>query len=139
MSNPTTPSPQTQPASSDKLATIRTYILVALIFSIIIMVVWLLAGIGAILSYLAIAALGGIYYTGFYIGGLIEGIILLIFIVPAVLVFFRIWKMYKAVNAGDIATLKATSNILWAIIALIFAGVIPGIMLILADGPIKQL
>jgi hypothetical protein len=47
--------------------------------------------------------------------------------------------MYKAVNAGDIATLKATSNMLWAIIALIFAGVIPGIMLIIADGPIKQL
>ena len=47
--------------------------------------------------------------------------------------------MYKAVNAGDIATLKATSNMMWAILALIFNGVIPGIMLIISDGPIKQL
>jgi hypothetical protein len=47
--------------------------------------------------------------------------------------------MYKAANAGDIATLKETSNMMWAIIALIFAGVIPGIMLIIAYNPIKQL
>jgi hypothetical protein len=47
--------------------------------------------------------------------------------------------MYNAVNAGDIATLKANSDMVWAIIALIFAGVIPGIMLIIADDPIKQL
>lgn len=63
----------------------------------------------------------------------------LVLFAVSVIVFLRIWKMYNAVNAGDIATLKATSNILWAIIALIFAGVIPGIMLIIADGPIKQL
>jgi len=55
------------------------------------------------------------------------------------MVFMRVSKMRKAANEGDIATLKATSNMMWAIIALIFSGVIPGIMLIISDGPIKQL
>ena len=63
----------------------------------------------------------------------------LVFLIPAFLVFLRVWKMHKAVNAGDIEALKATSNMMWAIITLIFAGVILGIMLIIFDGPIKQL
>ena len=137
MSNYNPPPP---PPTDTKLASLKTYILIAWIFSILIMIVWLLAGISSILSYLAIAALSGPYFGyGFAAGGLITGLVLLIFIVPAFLCFLRIWKMYKAVNAGDIATLKATSNMMWAIIALIFTGVIPGIMLIISDGPIKQL
>ena len=140
MSNYPPPPPPQQ--STDKLASIKTYILIAWIFSIIIMIVWLLAAVSSILSYIAIAALAsefGAFGYGFYAGGLISGIVLLIFLVPAFLVFLRIWKMHKAVNAGDIATLKANSSMMWAIIALIFAGVIPGIMLIISDGPIKQL
>jgi putative membrane protein len=141
MSNYTPPPPPPQ-TSGTPLSTIKTYILIAWIFSIIIMIVWLLAAVSSILSYLAVAALAsefGAFGYGFYFGGLITGIVMLIFLVPAFLVFMRVWKMYKAVNAGDIATLKATSNMMWAIIALIFAGVIPGIMLIISDGPIKQL
>jgi putative membrane protein len=142
MSNQQYPPPPPPPTSGTSLASIKTYIMVAWIFSIIIMIVWLLAGIASILSYLSLAALYGAYgqYVAVsYTGALIEGIVLLIFIIPAFLVFLRVWKMQKAVNAGDIATLKATSNMMWAIIALIFAGVIPGIMLIISDGPIKQL
>jgi putative membrane protein len=125
-----------------RLSSIKTYILIAWIFSILIMIVWLLAAVSTILSYLAVASLAaefGAFGYGFYAFGLIEGIVFLVFLIPAFLVFLRVWKMYKAVNAGDIATLKATSNMMWAIIALIFAGVIPGIMLIISDGPIKQL
>ena len=136
MANYTPPPPPTD----TRLASIKTYILIAWIFSILIMIVWLLSGLSAILSYLTLAALYDPYLgIGFAAGGLITGLVLLIFMVPAFLVFLRIWKMYKAVNAGDLVTLKATSNMMWAIIALIFAGVIPGIMLIISDGPIKQL
>ena len=127
------------PPTDTRLASIKTYILIAWIFSMLIMIVWLLAGVSSIFSYLALAALTGPFGYGFAAGGLITGLVLLIFIVPAFLCFLRIWKMYKAVNSGDIATLKATSNMMWAIIALIFTGVIPGIMLIISDGPIHQL
>ncbi len=137
------PPPPPPPPTGANIGTVRTYILIAWIFSIIIMVVWLLAAVSSILSYITIAAAlsaYGQYFSGIAAtGALIQGIIFLIFIVPALLVFLRVWKMYKAVNAGDIATLKAKSSIVWAIIALIFAGVIPGIMLLISDGPIKQL
>ena len=70
---------------------------------------------------------------------LLPAIIYMVLFAFSIIVFLRVYKMYKAANAGDIATLKETSNMMWAIIALIFAGVIPGIMLIISDGPIKQL
>ncbi len=47
--------------------------------------------------------------------------------------------MYNAVNSGDIDTLKQYNNMMWAILALIFAGVIPGIMLLISFGPINEL
>jgi putative membrane protein len=139
------PPPPTGMADS-RLSSIKTYILIALIFSIISTIAWLAVGITYILGYLAAAAtlasLGAYGYdvgAGFAIVGLITGIIFLVLMVISIMVFLRVWKMYKAVNAGDIATLKAKSSMMWAIIALIFAGVIPGIMLIISDGPIKQL
>ena len=140
MSNYPPPPPPQQ--SNTNLATIKTYILIAWIFSILLMIVWMLGAVSSIISYLAICSFsrspfgswllaGGIFIYRHYFTGF-RGICIS-------MVFLRIWKMYKAVNAGDIATLKATSNMMWAIIALIFAGVIPGIMLIISDGPIKQL
>ena len=118
-SNPPPPPPP-QAMSTDRLSTIKTYILIAFIFNIIALLGW----IGAAVVFL---------FT------IIFAIPFLILFIVAILVFLRVYRMYNAVNAGDIATLKANSNMMWAIIALIFAGVIPGIMLIIADGPIKQL
>ena len=134
---PPPPPPQT---ANTNLATVKTYILIAFIFTIIATIIFVLAGLSYIGLFAAAATvtygLGFGYYAGIF---LVPAIIFLVMMTFSILVFLRVWKMYKAVNAGDIATLKATSNILWAIIALIFAGVIPGIMLILSDGPIKQL
>ena len=128
------PPPPPQPTTpTDKLATLRTYILIAFIFSIIFVIVWIAGFLLTISAFVFAAAVGA---TAFVV---LPAIFYLVWFALGIIVFLRIWKMYKAVNAGDIATLKATSNIMWAIIALIFAGVIPGIMLILADGPIKQL
>jgi hypothetical protein len=130
ISSPPPPPPNT---ATDKLATLKTYILIAFIFSILFMIVWI-AGLLVTIAGLAFASSVGL--GGFVVGYVV---VYLVLFAVSVLVFLRIWKMYKAVNSGDIATLKATSNMLWAIIALIFAGVIPGIMLIISDAPIKQL
>ncbi len=128
MATSTTPQPVTD---QNKLSSVKTYILIAFIFSLIFEIVWILAA----LWYIFIATAFGV----FAIFLLVPGIAFLVFFAIGTLCFLRVWKMYKAVNAGDIATLKANSDILWAIIALIFDGVIVGIMLIVADGPIKQL
>jgi len=129
-SNPPPPPP---PTSNANLSTIKTYMLIAFIFSIIFVIVW----IGAALWTLAAFAFLSVVGLGIFV--LLPAIVYLVLFAFSIIVFLRIYKMYKAANAGDIATLKATSNMLWAIIALIFAGVIPGIMLIISDGPIKQL
>jgi putative membrane protein len=131
MSNYPPPPPPQQ--SGTNLATIKTYMLIAFIFSILFVIVW----IGAALSTLATFALFSVVGLGFFM--LLPAIIYMVLFAFSIIVFLRVYKMYKAANAGDIATLKETSNMMWAIIALIFAGVIPGIMLIISDGPIKQL
>ena len=128
-SNPPPPPPPT----TDRLGTIKTYILIAFIFSILFMIVWIAEALWTIAAFAILSAVG----LGIFV--ILPAIVYFVLFAVSVIVFLRIWKMYKAVNAGDIATLKATSNMLWAIIALIFAGVIPGIMLIISDGPIKQL
>src|SRR5665647_129840 len=137
MSNYPPPPP---PQSTDRLASIRTYILIAWIFSIIAMIASALGAVSYIITFATFSALTFGYGVGFFSGiFLVYAVVFLVFAVMSFMVFMRVWKMYKAVNAGDIATLKATSNMMWAIIALICAGVIPGVMLILSDGPIKQL
>ena len=103
-----------------RLSSIKTYMLIAFIFNIIALIGWIAGAVASIFT-------------------IIFAIPFLVLFVVAILVFLRVYRMYTAVNNGDIATLKANSSIGWAIIALIFAGVIPGIMLIIADGPIKQL
>jgi putative membrane protein len=127
-------SPPLPPPSMDtKLSSIKTYMLIAFIFSLLFMIVWVGAALWTIVVFAAFSVVG----LGFFV--ILPAIVYFVLFAVSVIVFLRIWKMYKAVNAGDIATLKATSNIMWAIIALIFAGVIPGIMLIISDGPIHQL
>ena len=128
-----TPPPPPPTSSSTSLSTIRTYMLIAFIFSLLFMIVWIAAALWTIAAFATLSFFG----LGFFV--LMPAIVYFVLFAVSIIVFLRIYKMYKAANAGDIATLKATSNILWAIIALIFAGVIPGIMLIISDGPIKQL
>ena len=74
--------------------------------------------------------------AGYLIGG---GILFLIMFAVSIIVTIRIYRMYKAANSGDIASLKSMNSLGWAIIALIFSGLIPGIMLLIAHGPIQQL
>ena len=55
------------------------------------------------------------------------------------MVISRTWKMYSAVQNGDIATLKSLNSLGWAIVALIFSGIIPGVLLLIAHGRIEDL
>lgn len=123
-----------------KLASLKTYMLIAFIFNIIAMIIFALGGIWEIIAWATWSGNVGPYFAGWGTGWLITGIILLVFAIFSMLIFFtRIRKMYTAVNTGDVATLKALNNMMWAILALIFAGVLPGIMLIISFGPINEL
>lgn len=130
------PPPPPPPQTTDRLSSIRTYILIAWIFSLIALIGFALAGISYFITFATFSALTFGFFTGIFI---VYGIVFLVFAAVSFMVFMRIGKMRRAANTSDIATLKATSNMMWAIIALIFAGVIPGIMLIISDGPINQL
>ncbi len=128
---------------SSKLASIKTYMLIAFIFNILAMIGFLLGGLWEV--YVGATWAGYYGYYGQYVSGvgtgiIITGIILIIFGAFSLFIFFtRIRKMYNAVNRGDIATLKSLNNMMWAILALIFAGVLPGIMLLISFGPINEL
>lgn len=124
-----------------KFASIKTYIMIAFIFNIIILVVWALEGIWQIWTYFTWASYLNYFGVAVYASAslLIEGIVFLVLLVFAVIVFMRVRRMYNAVNSGDINTLKQLNNMMWAILALIFAGVIPGIMLLISFGPINEL
>src|SRR5665647_3873100 len=112
MSNYTPPPPPTD----TRLASIKTYILIAWIFSIISMIAFALAAVSYIITFATFSALTFGYDIGFFSGiFLIYAVALLVFAVFSFMVFMRVSKMRKAVNAGDIATLKATSNMMWAI------------------------
>lgn len=128
---------------SSKLASLKTYMLIAYIFNIIGMIGFLLGGIWEIYVGATwtgyVGYLGG-YFAGYGTGILVTGIVLLVFGVMAFWIFLkRVNPMYKAANTGDVATLKSLNNMMWAILALIFAGVLPGIMLIISFGPINEL
>lgn len=122
------------------LGSIKTELLVGLIFAILAIIGFLVAAIlylSMLLYFFAFATVPGMTAAaGIFIT---EGIIFLIFFIVSIIVTIRIYKMYRAANAGDVATLKSMNSIAWGIIALIFSGLIPGIMLLIAHGPIQQL
>jgi len=123
-----------------KLASIKTYMLIAFIINIIAIVGFALGALSEIWTYATWSSydIYGIL-VGYSTGFLITAIVYLVFAVFAIIVFMRVRRMYNAVNAGDIKTLKQYNNMMWAILALIFAGVIPGIMLFISFGPINEL
>ena len=132
-------------SNTTKISSIRTQLLVAWVFAIIVNVgeiiafvfffIWMfiIAGLFGLLSY------GGSYAWVFLIPGLIYSIILLVFLIPSILVMRRAGKLYRAAKRNDIYALKSLDSVGWAVVALIFTGVITGIMLLLAHGPITEL
>ena len=132
-------------ATESRLSSIKTEILVAEIFAILVVIGW---AFGFAFYFIFVAVIAGLTNTCSYLYcgtntflgvGLIFGIFFLILMVPSVIVLFRINKMRKAANHHELLALKRLNSIGWAIVGLLFAGVIPGIMLIVAHGPIDEI
>ena len=123
---------------ADRLRSVKTEILVALVVAAI-------DGIGLfiwIYSSLLYVRAGGLGYLS-NVEIALESFdlvlkIYFIFIIPSILVFLRICLLYSAAKKGDINKLKRLSSIGWAIMALIFSGVIPGVMLLVARSQTEQ-
>lgn len=85
--------------------------------------------------------LAGLYFIAAVVApplAVIGAIFIAIVVVDAIVVM-RIYKMYVAARDGDVYTLKSLNSIGWAIVALLFSGLIPGIMMLIAHGPIERL
>jgi len=128
------PSPDVERA----LGSISTMVLVSLIFAILaligeIVVLGLVGFAGAVMSEQGIVSPAASAELGFI------GFLSVVFLIIDVVVISRTWKMYSAVKNGDIATLKSLNSLGWAIVALIFSGVIPGVLLLIAHGRIEDL
>ncbi|ABP50657.1 MULTISPECIES: hypothetical protein [Pyrobaculum] len=110
-----------------ELKSIKTYMLVALVFAILSLIVYIIiVALYLIVSIVAPPAA-------------IIGVVFIALLVVDAVVLMRIYKMYTAAKNGDISTLKSLNSIGWAIVALLFSGLIPGIMMLLAHSPIERL
>ena len=126
-------------AGSSELSSVKTYLLVGWIFAILILLSWVIGFLFYFVYFLIVLGLMG-PFGSIYVGiGLVYGVLFLILAVPTILVFRRIGRMRNAAERGDIQRLKQLNSTGWAVVALIFAGVIPGIMLLIAIGPINAL
>jgi len=128
------PSPEVERA----LGSISTMVLVALIFAILaligeIVVLGLVGFASAVMSEQGIVSPAASAELG------VIGFLSVIFLIIDAVVISRTWKMYSAVKNGDIATLKSLNSLGWAIVALIFSGIIPGVLLLIAHGRIEDL
>ncbi len=127
--------------SKNELSGVKTEILVAFIFEILALIGWIVGmiilGILALL-YGIVSGLNQYVFAALIVPAIIYTIIFLILFIPTILVLIRTNRMRKALNKGDIQTLKSLNSIGWAIVALIFSGIIPGIMLLIAYGPIEE-
>ena len=131
---------QPSPDVNRKLGSIETELTVAWIFTLLIVIAWLAIFVSVVGIFSVVGGLAAPYGGGFFAGlGLLFGIIILIPLIPTFLVLRRAGRMRGAARRGDIAALKGLNSIGWAIVALIFAGVIPGVMLLVAHGPIDDL
>jgi len=128
--------------ATEKLSGIKTEILVAWIFALLIAIVWAILFLTYLIGFGLLAA--STCYAGYCTANpfaaiaIIYGIFFFIWMIPSILVLRRTNKLRGAANKGDISTLKQLNSIGWAIVALIFTFV-PGIMLLVAHGPIESL
>jgi len=110
---------------SVKLGSVKTEILVGWIFALLVLIAWIW---------------GFLWYT--IVLGILSsvlGIISLVMLVPSIFVFHRTNQMRRAAKAGNLSRLRQLNSVSWGIVALTFTGVIPGIMLLMAHGPIDKL
>ena len=127
-------------ASGNQLGSIKTEILVAWIFALLVVIGWIIGWLVGIYYLVFLGILFWSYGAATYADlGITYITVFLILMIPSILVMNRINRMRKAANKGEIARLKELNSIGWAIVALIFSGIIPGVMLLIAHSPIEEL
>lgn len=119
------------------MGSVKTEILVAWIFTLLTLIGWIIGllfyvGTGIFLASLPFSELAARVL-------IIPGALFFVMMIPTILVFQRTSLMRGAANRGDVDKLKRLNSIGWAIAALFFSGVIPGIMLLIAHSPIERL
>jgi hypothetical protein len=130
---------------------VKTEILVAWIFALIALVGWIIGFLFYLwngLAYLAVLSgwygfsylpYIGVYAAGLSVGFLITLIVFVVMMIPTIFVFQRISRMRGAANRDDVDQLRKLNSVGWAIVALIFSAIIPGIILLIAHSPIERL
>jgi putative membrane protein len=128
-------------ADNAQLGGLKTELLIAWVFALLVVIAWVIGFLVVIGSFAAAAAVtSGVGGGGIFGGaGLIIGVFLLILALPSILVVRRVGKMRSAAKRGDLQTLKGLNSVGWSIVALLFTGLIPGILLLIAHGPISSL
>jgi hypothetical protein len=129
---------------NEKFSSLKTDLKIGWIFSAVFVVIWAIFFAeyifkDVVASGLISAINGSSLSNNYFSGHIVAGIFFLIWIIPTIVIMRRMGSMYRAASNGNIAQLKEANSQSWAIIALIFAGVIPGIMLLITYDPINSL
>jgi len=120
---------------SNDFETSKTLILIAFIFSIIVMVLFFFSFVSDIISAISISAsyaASGIpvpYTVGLFYA---YGFIYIIMFLVTVIVFLRVKRIYDLLRNGNTLQALQMNTVTWAVIAIIFSGLITGIMMLLA-------
>jgi hypothetical protein len=125
------------PVNQVQLGSIRSNIHIAWIFELLSIVISIIGSIGIfVVAGLFGPFLGGLFFLVFLAEG---GWYLIPLFVVSLVVFLRITRMRAAANVGDLSELVRLNTTAWGVLALIFGGVIPGIMLLMAHSSATNL
>ncbi|MGC8497120.1 MAG: zinc ribbon domain-containing protein [Thermoplasmata archaeon] len=130
-------SPQSMQYSEFQSA--NTMILIAFIFSIISILVFVVEAIMAVSSILywssyiaSLPTYDRSLYAGTLNGAYVGLIIYLVFAVFTILVFLKTWKIYNLTQHGRYQEAYQEDTVLWAVLGIIFGLILTGVFLLLA-------
>ncbi|MCL4347950.1 MAG: SHOCT domain-containing protein [Candidatus Thermoplasmatota archaeon] len=123
--------------SNKNLSSIKTELLVAMIFLILTLIGSIIFFVFFIFLILFVSSNSGFSGPPIFVSPF--GLLALVFFIPALIILLRVREMQDAADRGDVEKLKSMNSLGVAIIALLLTGIIPGIMLLIAYSEINQL
>jgi len=118
---------------SNDFETSKTLILIAFISSIIVMVLFFFSFVSDIISAISISALYAVsgipvpYTVGLFYA---YGFIYILMFLVIVIVFIRVKRVYDLLRNHDTLQALQMNTVAWAVIVIIFSGLITGIMML---------
>jgi hypothetical protein len=106
-----------------RLGRVKTEIQVSWIIALLVLITWIVNFLWYMIG------LGVIFMSAVFFA----------LMIPSALVFRHTSQMRGAANRGNVSQLEQLNSVGWGIVALIFTGVVPGIILLMAHGPINEL